>query len=69
MVEFYKYVYSLSACLAKVFTKRLLKYNPRSCRVNHLPNPKTKKYRNDTTAYKTVQLWSTLPTRYKICHR
>ena len=39
-----------------VFTKRLLKYNLRNCRVTLLPNPKTKKYRTDTIAYKTAQI-------------
>ena len=66
MIEFYKYLYGLSAPIMKeVFTKRILKYNLRNCRENLLPNPKTKKYGTDTIAYKASQLWSTLPTRYK----
>ena len=66
MIEFYNYFYGLSAPIMKeVFTKRLLKYNLRNCRATLLPNPKTKKYGPDTIAYKAVQLWSTLPTRYK----
>ena len=66
MIEFYKYLYGLSAPIMKeVFTKRILKYNLRNCRENLLPNPKTKKYGTDTVAYKASQLWSTLPTRYK----
>ena len=44
MIEFYKYLYGHSDPLIKeVFTKRILNYNLRSCRVNLLPNPKTKK--------------------------
>ena len=39
-----------------VFTKRLLKYNLRNCRVTLLPNPKTKKYSTDTIAYKAAQI-------------
>ena len=70
MIEFYKYLYGLSAPIMKeVLTKRLLKYNLRNCRVNLLPNPKTKKYGTDTIAYKAAQLWSALSTRYNICHR
>ena len=66
MIEFYKYLYDLSAPIMKeVFTKRLLKYNFQNCRVTLLPNPKTKKYGTDTIAFKAAQLWSTLPTRYK----
>ena len=62
MIEFYKYLYGLLAPIMKeVFTKRLL----RNCRVTLLTNPKTKKYVIDTIGYKTAQLWSTLPTRYK----
>ena len=64
MIEFYKY--GLSAPIMKeVFTNRIFKYNLRNCRETLLPNPKTKKYGTDTVAYKTSQLWSTLPTRYK----
>ena len=66
MIEFYKYIYGLLAPIMKeVFTKRLLKYNLRNCRVTLLPNPKTKKYGTDTIAYKAAQLWSTLLTSYK----
>ena len=65
MIELYKYLYGLSAPIMKeVFTKRLLKYNRRNCRVTLLPNPKTKKYGTNTIAYNATQLWSTLPTRY-----
>ena len=65
MIEFYKYLYGLSAPIMKeVFTKRLLKYNFQNCRVTLLPNPKTKKYGTDAIAYKAAQLWRTLPTRY-----
>ena len=40
MIEFYKYLYGLSAPIRKeVFTKRLLKYNLRNCRASLLPNP------------------------------
>ena len=68
-IEFYKYLYGLSAPIMKeVFTKRILKYNLRNCRETLLPNPKTKKYGTNTVAYKASQLWSTLPTKYKICH-
>ena len=43
MIEFYKYLYGLSAPVVKeFFTKRLFKHNPRNCRVTLLPNPKTK---------------------------
>ena len=66
MIKFYKYPYGLSAPIIKeVFTKRLLKYNLRNCRVTLQPNPKTKKYGTGTIAYKAAQLWSTLPTRYR----
>ena len=48
MVEFYKYPYGLSAPIKKdVFTKRLLKYNLRNCRITLLPNPENKKYGTD----------------------
>ena len=44
MIEFYKYLYGLSAAIMKeVFTKRILKYNLQYCREISLPNPKTKK--------------------------
>ena len=57
MIKFYKYPYGLSAPIIKeVFTKRLLKYNLRNCRVTLLPNPKTKKYSTDTIAYKAAQI-------------
>ena len=66
MFEFYEYLYGLSApIINEVFTKRPFKYNLRNCRATLLPNPKTKKYSTDTVTYKAVQLWSTLPTRYK----
>ena len=66
MIEFYKYLYGLSAPIMKeVFTKRILKYNLRNCRENLLLNPKSKKYGTDTVAYKASQLWSTLPASYK----
>ena len=40
MIEFYKYLYSLSAPMMKhVFTKRILTYNLRNCRKTVLPNP------------------------------
>ena len=66
MIEFYKYLYGLSAPIMKeVLTKRLLMYNLRNCRATLLPNPKTKKYGTDTIAYKAAQLWITLPKRYK----
>ena len=48
MIEFYKYLYGLSAPIMKeVFTKRILKYNLRNYRQLFLPNPKTKKYGTD----------------------
>ena len=53
----------------KVFTKRILKYNLRSCNVTLLPNLKTTikttttKHGTDTVAYKAAQLWCKLPTR------
>ena len=57
MIEFYKYLYGLSAPIMKeVFTKRILKYNLRNCRETLLPNPKTKKYGTDRIAYKAAQL-------------
>ena len=44
MIEFYKYLYDLSAPIIKeTFIKRIVKYNLRNCRVTFLPNPKTKK--------------------------
>ena len=66
MIEFYKYLFVLSAPIMKeVFTKRILKYNLRNCRQTLLPNPKTKQYSTDTVPYKASKLWHTLPTRYK----
>ena len=59
MIEFYKYLYGLSAPIMKeVFTKRILKHNLRNCRVTLLPNPITKKCGTDTVAHKTIQIWS-----------
>ena len=56
MFEFYKYLYGLTAPITKeVFTKILLKYNPRNCRATFLPNPKAKKYGTDTIGYKAAQ--------------
>ena len=55
MIEFYKYLYGLSAPVMKDFTKRILKYNLQNCRETLLPNPKTKKYGTDTVAYKASQ--------------
>ena len=44
MIEFYKCLYGLSAPTMKdVFTKRILKYRLRICKVILLPNPKRKK--------------------------
>ena len=66
MIEFYKYLYGLSAPIMKeVFTKIILKYNLRNCKETLLPNPKTKKYGTDTVTCKASQLWSTLSTRCK----
>ena len=66
MIEFFKHLYRILAPIMKeVFTKRILKYNLRSCRVTLLPSPKTKKYGTDTVAYEAVQLWRTLPAKYK----
>ena len=66
MIEFYKYLYGLSAPIMKgVFTKKILKYNLQNRRQTLLPNPNTKKYGTDTVAYKASQVWITLPTRYK----
>ena len=48
-----------------IFTKRLLKYNLRNCRITLLPNPKTKNCCKDTIAFKAAQFWSTPPTRYR----
>ena len=36
-----------AAIMEDVFTKRILKYNLKNCRLNLLPNPKTKKYGTD----------------------
>ena len=59
MTELYKYLYGLSAAIMKdVFTKRLLQYNLRNCRLI--------RYGISTIAYEASQLWSTLLTRYKI---
>ena len=66
MIDFYKYLYGLSAPIMKeVFTKRIRKYNFRNSRQTLLPNPKTKKYGTDTVVYKSSQLCSALPTKYK----
>ena len=57
MIEFYKYLYGLSAPIMKeVFTDKLLNYNLRNCRVTLLANPKTKKYDTDAIAYKATRL-------------
>ena len=36
-----------AAIMEDVFTKRILKYNLKNCRLNLLPNAKTKKYGTD----------------------
>ena len=51
--------------MKEVFTKGILQYNLRICRATLLANPKSKKDSIDTVAYKTAQLWSMLPARYK----
>ena len=66
MTEFCKYLYGLSAPIKKSLQKRALTYNPRSCGVTLLLNPKTKKYCTDR---KAAQIWSMIPAKYKICHR
>ena len=66
MIVFYRYLHGLWApIMREVFTKRILKCNPRSCRAIILSNPKTKKFCTDTIAYKAARLWSTPPTRYE----
>ena len=66
MLEFYEYLYGLSAPILKdVFTKGILRYKFRNCRVTLLPNPKTKKYGTGMIASKPAQLWSSLRKRYK----
>ena len=72
MIEFYKYLYGLSAPMMKeVYIKRILKYNLRDWREIILPNPKTKKYGTDTVA-KLIKL-PNFRVRYrrgiKNCHR
>ena len=55
MIELYKYLYGLlDPIMKEVFTKQILKYNLRSWRVTHSPNPKTKKYGTNTVAYKAA---------------
>ena len=54
--------------MKEVFTKGILQYNLRICRVTPLPNPKSKKDGIYTVAYKTAQLWSTLPVAIIICY-
>ena len=57
MIEFYKYLYGISAFIMKeVFTKRVLNYNLRECRQIFLPNPESKIYGTDTVTYKASQL-------------
>ena len=57
MIEFYKYLYGLSAPIMKeVFTDKLLNYNLRNCRVTLLANPKTKRHDTDAIAYKATRL-------------
>ena len=46
--------------MKEVFVKRI-----RNCEQTILANLKTKIYGTDTVAYKVLQLWSTLPTRYE----
>ena len=59
MIEYYKYLYGLSAPIMKeFFTKRILMYILPSCRVTPLPNPKTRKYGTDMVAHKATQFWS-----------
>ena len=55
--------------MKEVFTKGILQYNLRICRVTLLPNPKSKKDGIYTVAYKTAQLSSTLPVGIIICYR
>ena len=47
--------------MKEISTKRILKYNIRSCRVTLLPNPKTKKCGTDTEGHKAVQIGNMLP--------
>ena len=55
MIEYCKHLYGLSAPVMKeVFTKRIVKYNLRNCRVTLLAYSKTEKYGNDTVAYQAV---------------
>ena len=56
---------SFSSHIEEVFTKKVLQDNPRSYRVTIFSNPKTKKYRTDSVAYKSAQFWGTPPARYK----
>ena len=66
MIEFYKYLYGLSAPIMKeAFAKIVDKYNHRRYRVTPSPNHKTKIYDTDTVVSKAAQIWSILPTRYK----
>ena len=51
--------------MKEISTKRILKYNIRSCRVTVLPNPKTKKCGTDTEGHKAVQIGNMLPARYE----
>ena len=45
MIASCKYLYGLSApVMKKSFTKKIIKYNVRSCRVTLLPNPKIEIY-------------------------
>ena len=54
MIEFYKYLYGLSApIIQKVFAKRILKCNLWNCKVTLLPDMETK-YGTDTVAYKAA---------------
>ena len=64
ITDVYKYLNGLSALILNdAFTKIMLKYNIRSCRITLLSNPKSKNYGTGFVAYKAAQIWSTLPTK------
>ena len=68
MIEFYKYLYGLSAPITKeVFTKRFLEYHFKVVKQLFCQILKPPKNDTDTIAYKATQLWSTLQTRLKYC--
>ena len=66
MTEVYKYINGLSPDLMNdVFTLRENKYNLRNFNIFKSENPRTNKYGLETIAYRSGQLWNTLPNNIR----